>query len=93
MFRICQTVCVNTDRSSVDIFVPPMHRPMAILLWDLRDLSIYPDMLTSSNGNTFHVSGLCEGIPPVTVRFPSQRPVARSFDVFFHVRQNKRLRK
>ena len=26
---------------------------------------------------------LCEGNPPVTGWFPSQRPVTRSFDVFF----------
>ena len=36
---------------------------------------------------------LCEGNPPVTGRFPSQRPVTRSFDDFFDVRQNKRLSK
>ena len=33
---------------------------------------------------------LCEGNPPVTDGFPSQRPVSRSFDVFFDVRLNKR---
>ena len=26
---------------------------------------------------------LCEGNPPVTARFSSQRPATRSFDVFF----------
>ena len=26
---------------------------------------------------------VCEGNPPAAVGFPSQRPVARSFDVFF----------
>ena len=31
--------------------------------------------------------------PPVTVGFPSQRPVTRSFDVFFDLRLNKRLSK
>ena len=36
---------------------------------------------------------LCEGIPPVTGGFPSQRPVTQSFDVFFDLRQNKRLSK
>ena len=30
---------------------------------------------------------------PVTVEFPSQRPVTRSFDVFFDLRLNKRLSK
>ena len=36
---------------------------------------------------------LCEGNPPVTGGFPSQRPVARSFDVYFDLSLNKRLSK
>ena len=32
---------------------------------------------------------LCEGNPSVTGGFPLQRPVTRSFDVFFYVSQNK----
>ena len=36
---------------------------------------------------------LCAGNSPVTGEFPSQRPVKRSFDVFFDIRLNKRLRK
>ena len=36
---------------------------------------------------------LCEGNPPVTGGFPSQRPVTRSFDVFCDLCLNKRLSK
>ena len=36
---------------------------------------------------------LCEGNPPVTGGFPSQRPVTRGFDVFFGLCLNKRLTK
>ena len=36
---------------------------------------------------------LCEGNPPVTCGFPSQRPVTRSFDVFLYLRLNKGLSK
>ena len=36
---------------------------------------------------------ICAGNSPVTGEFPSQRPVTRSFDVFFDLRQNTRLRK
>ena len=36
---------------------------------------------------------LCVGNSPVTGEFPSQRPVTRSFDVFFHLCLNKRLSK
>ena len=35
----------------------------------------------------------CEGNSPVAGEFPSQRPVTRSFGVFFDVRPNKRLSK
>ena len=40
-------------------------------------------MMTSSNGNIFRVTG----------EFPAQRPVTRSFNVFFDLRLNKRLSK
>ena len=36
---------------------------------------------------------LCVGNSPVTGEFPTQRPVTRSFDVFFDLRLNKRLSK
>ena len=36
---------------------------------------------------------LCAGNSPVTCKFPAQRPVTRSFDVFFDLRLNKRLSK
>ena len=36
---------------------------------------------------------LCAGNSPVTGEFPSQKPLARSFDVFFDMRLNKKLSK
>ena len=51
------------------------------------------NMMTSSNGNIFRVIGLCAGNSPVTGEFFAQRPVTRSFDVFFHMCPNKRLSK
>ena len=48
-------------------------------------------MITSSNGNIFRVTGpFCREF---NGKFPSQRPVRRSFDVFFDLRLNKRLSK
>ena len=41
----------------------------------------------------FALLALCAGNSPVTGEFPSQRPVKRSFDVFFYLPQNKRLSK
>ena len=51
-------------------------------------------MMTSSNGNVFRVTGpFCAGNSPVPGEFPAQRPVTRSFDVFFDLRPDKRLSK
>ena len=36
---------------------------------------------------------LCAGNSPFTGEFPAQRPVTRSFDIFFHLCLNKRLSK
>ena len=36
---------------------------------------------------------ICAGNSPVNGEFPAQRPVTRSFDVFFELRLNKRLSK
>ena len=46
-------------------------------------------MMTSSSGNIFRVTGPLWGASPVTGGFPSQRPVTRSFDVFFDIGLNK----
>ena len=50
-------------------------------------------LMTSSNGKFFVLLVLCAGNSPVTGDFPTQRPVTRSFDVFFDLRLNKRLSK
>ena len=50
-------------------------------------------MKTSSSGNVFRVTGPWCGNSPVTGEFPAQRPVTRTFDVFFDLLLNKRLNK
>ena len=50
-------------------------------------------MMTSSNGNIFHVTGPLCGEFKGPGEFPTQRPVTRSFDVFFDLRLNNRLSK
>ena len=50
-------------------------------------------MMTSSNGNIFRVTGHLCGEFTGPGEFPPQRPVTRSFDVFFDLRLNKRLSK
>ena len=48
--------------------------------------------MASSNGNIFRVTGHLCGEFTGPGEFPTQRPVTRSFDVFFDLRLNKRLR-
>ena len=50
-------------------------------------------MMTSSNGNNFRLTGSLCGEFTGPGEFPTQRPVTRSFDVFFDLRLNKRLSK
>ena len=45
-------------------------------------------MMTSSNRNIFALLAICAGNSPVTREFPAQRPVTRSFDIFFDLRMN-----
>ena len=50
-------------------------------------------MMTSSNGNIFRVTDPLCGEFTGPGEFPTQRPVTRSFDVYFDLRLNKRLSK
>ena len=67
-----------------------------LLCWRLWSYHIFVlretiSMMTSSNGNIFCVTGHLYGEFPG--EFHAQRPVTRSFDVFFDLRLNKRLSK
>ena len=56
-----------------------------------RNIQSY--MMTSSNGNIFCVTGPLYGEFTGHMWIPRTKPVTRSFDVFFDLRLNKRLRK
>ena len=45
-------------------------------------------MMTSPMETFSALLALCAGNSPVYVEFPSQRPVTRSFDIFFDLRLN-----
>ena len=61
--------------------------------WYLTRWSHAQFMMTSSNGNIFRVTGPLCGEFTGPGEFPTQRPVTRSFDVFFDLRLNKLLSK
>ena len=50
-----------------------------------------PVMMMSSNGNIFGITSYLCGEFTGPGEFPAQWPVTRNFDVFFHLRPNKRL--
>ena len=50
-------------------------------------------IMTSSNENIFRVTGPLYGEFTGHRLIPLTKPVTRSFDVFFHLRLNKRLNK
>ena len=52
------------------------------------NLNDAPTMMTSSNGNIFRVTGPLCGEFTGPGEFPTQRPVTRSFDVYFDLRPN-----
>ena len=58
-----------------------------------RPRNLAGNMVTSSNGNILRVTGLLCGEFTGPGEFPTQRPVTRSFDVFFDLRLKKRLSK
>ena len=49
--------------------------------------------MTSSNGTFSALLAICAGNSPVPGEFPTQRPVTRSFGVYFDLRPNKGLSK
>ena len=105
-FHIVVNIDVNT--ASPKLFVPrstPAIRRWDILFLIMLDHAknqapdshtegdIWHAMMTSSNGNIFRVTGPLCGEFTGPGEFPTQRPVTRSFDVFFDLRLNKCLSK
>ena len=70
-----------------------VSRVLRIIMSIFISIHYIHHMMTSSNGNIFRVTGSLCGEFTVPDEFPTQRPVTRSFDVFFDLRLNKRLSK
>ena len=77
---------LTVHHDNIDYFLIVIINQMSLKLMGCRIL------ITSSNGNIFHVIGPLWG-ESTGDQFPSQRPVAWSFNVFFDLRQNKQLSK
>ena len=67
---------------------------LTVLWWDPIPANIYSQSWWRHQMETFSaLLALCAWNSPVTGEFPAQRPVTRSFDVFFDLRLNIRLSK
>ena len=71
-----------TRKNGLDIGTGLRRNQYVVPLWWRYQMETFSALLALFAGNS-----------PVTGEFPSQRPVARSFDVFFDLRLNKRLSK
>ena len=60
----------------------PIKTQMSLFAWWRHQMETFSALLA-----------ICAGNSPVPGEFPAQRPVTRSFDVFFDLRLNKRLSK
>ena len=89
-------ICIWHDSCAVVVYTKLCCDLMAgnwiTVNWSpVKRVKIY--ITTSSNGNISALLAVCAGNSPVTGEFPAQRPVTRSFDVFFDQRMNKRSSK
>ena len=69
-------------------FIYTVPITMIAVDWQIKKIL----MMTSSNG-FIALLALCARNSPVNGEFPAERPVTRSFGVFFHLCLNKRLSK
>ena len=97
-YRVCASIklCMSNSQWLFDLhcwsfthLVPLCQEHIPLFLPNQWHLSWWRHQM-----ETFSVLlAICEGNSPVPGEFPSQRPVTRSFDVFFALRLNKRLNK
>ena len=96
LFRIC--ICWSVERMSYQtvlhfqeylIFLVSLPQPPSHTLYLVGS---FLSTWWRHQMETFLLA-ICAGNSPVPGEFPTQRPVTRSFDVFFGLRLNKRLSK
>ena len=81
--HVTSQYCTIYTRDSVhDVPVPSHEREGVSMSWWRHQMETFSALLT-----------ICAGNSPVTGEFPTQRPVTRSFDVYFDLHPNKRLSK
>ena len=74
---VCEMLFIQSRPQCVNIYIRPFTQT-----WWRHQMETFPAWLA-----------ICAGNSPVTDEFPAQRPVTRSFDVFFDLCLDKRLGK
>ena len=69
---------INIQKHCLEEGASESYRSMPTVSWWRHQMETFSALLA-----------FCAMNPPVTGEFPSQRPVTRSFDVFFDLRPNK----
>ena len=95
--QTCETTCPHKKKvKECGCYLAPFE-----LYYETKVVTGYPSC-TSVEGMTWWrhqmesfsaLLAICAGNSPVPGEFPTQRPVTRSFDVFFDLHPNKRLNK
>ena len=83
------TDVVKTTKISVNFVV----LPASSTLYTIRTRWLFVIWMMTHQMETSALLAMCAGNSPVPGEFPTQRPVTRTFDVFFDLRLNKRLSK
>ena len=76
-----------------DWWIPSQITSIAERVVMMRPGASFALIMTSQMETFPALLAFCAGNSPIPGEFPSQRPVARSFDVFFDLHQDKRLSK
>ena len=79
----------STSRTLVELWFPMTKDSSKSSQQDYEQFTWWPHQMETFSA----LLAICAGNSPITGEFPTQRPVTRSFDVFFDLRLNKRLSK
>ena len=82
-------VCIVLMQQETVIWVLPVAFLSSAFILNNRSFSWWCHQMETFSA----LLALCAGNSPVTGKFPTQRPVTRSFDVFFELRLNIQLNK
>ena len=81
-FDFCDFIQINYATWNIIPTVRAFSQSNGLIAWWRHQMETFSALLA-----------LCAGKSPVSGEFPAQRPVTRSFDVFFDLRQIERLSK